>query len=159
MMVLPPPSLTESWFYFHLNLTSNGFVGRSEGRVLEVRANWEGARIVAAAVYQHVWSAAKTLQANKDDRARVLAALSKVVKQVPKWDSLMVAGDFNTSVHSHPALVGQRVITPAELRPDEADLTNLLVKLRLVALNTWQCPVCPTFVQGREKNANRLRPG
>ena len=38
-----------------------------QGRVLEVRANWEGARIVVAAVYQHVWSAAKTLQANKDD--------------------------------------------------------------------------------------------
>ena len=108
--------------------------------VLEVRANWEG-RIVVAAVYQHVWSAAKTLQANKDDRARVLSALSKAVKQVPKRDSLIVAGDFNTSVQPCPALVGQRVIAPDELLPDEVNLTNLLVKLRLAALNTWQCPV------------------
>ena len=92
------------------------------GRVLEARAVLDGARIVIAAIYQHVWSAAKTLQANKDDRAQVLSALAKVVRQVPKRDSFVIAGDFNTSLRPHPALV----------RPDEQNLTNLLVKLRLV---------------------------
>ena len=93
-----------------------------QGRVLEARAVLDGARIVIAAIYQHVWSAAKTLQANKDDRAQVLSALAKVVRQVPKRDSFVIAGDFNTSLRPHPALV----------RPDEQNLTNLLVKLRLV---------------------------
>ena len=47
-----------------------------QGRVLEARAVLDGARIVVAAIYKHVWSAAKTLQANKDDRAQVLSALA-----------------------------------------------------------------------------------
>ena len=34
-----------------------------QGRVLEVRADCDGSRIVIAAIYQHVWSTAKTLQA------------------------------------------------------------------------------------------------
>ena len=41
-----------------------------QGKVLEARAVLDGARIVIAAIYQHVWSAAQTLQANKDDRAQ-----------------------------------------------------------------------------------------
>ena len=47
-----------------------------QGRILEARAVLDGARIVVAAIYKHVWSAAKTLQANKDDRAQVLSALA-----------------------------------------------------------------------------------
>ena len=101
-----------------------------QGRVLEARAALDGARIVIGAIYQHVWSAAKTLQANKDDRAQVLSALAKVVRQVPKRDSFVIAGDFNTSLKPHPALIGQRALTPAEVRPDEPNLTNLLVKPR-----------------------------
>ena len=60
-----------------------------QGGVLEARAVLDGARIVIAAIYQHVWSAAKTLQANKDDRAQVLSALAKVVRQAPKRDSFV----------------------------------------------------------------------
>ena len=119
-----------------------------QGRVLEARAVLDGARIVIAAIYQHVWSAAKTLQANKDDRAQVLSALAKVVRQVPKRDSFVIAGDFNTSLRPHPALIGQRALTPAEVRPDEHNLTKLLAKLRLVALNTWQCAQAHTYEQG-----------
>ena len=55
-----------------------------QGRVLEARAVLDGARVVVAAVYQHVWSAAKALQANKDDRAKV--------RQVPRRDSFIIAG-------------------------------------------------------------------
>ena len=95
-----------------------------------------------------MWSAAKTLQANKEDRAQVLSALAKVVRRVPRRDSFIIAGDFNTSLRPHASLIGQRVLTPAEKRPDEQNLTNLLVKLRLVTLNTWQCSQVHTFQQG-----------
>ena len=120
----------------------------SPGRVLEVRADWQGSRITIASVYQHAWSAAKTIQANKDDRAQVLSALSKLVKQVPKRDSLVIAGDFNVSVSPVPGLIGPCVVEPQEPRPDEAHFTNLLSKLRLVALNTWHASPAHTFCQG-----------
>ena len=78
----------------------------------------------------------------------MLSALAKVVRQVPKRDSFVIAGDFNTSLRPHPTLIGQRAFTPAEVRPDEHNLTNLLVKLRLVALNTWQSAQAHTYEQG-----------
>ena len=45
------------------------------------------------AVYQHVWSSLKTLRDNSSDRAAVLSALTKAVKQVPQRDTPIVAGD------------------------------------------------------------------
>ena len=42
-----------------------------QGRLLETRFDWHGARTTVLAVYQHVWSPAKTVQANKQDRAAV----------------------------------------------------------------------------------------
>ncbi|OLP89120.1 hypothetical protein AK812_SmicGene29475 [Symbiodinium microadriaticum] len=36
-----------------------------KGRLLETRFDWHGARTTVLAVYQHVWSPAKTVQANK----------------------------------------------------------------------------------------------
>ena len=74
----------------------------TRGRVLEVRFDWHGARTTVLAVYQHVWSPAKTVQANKQDRASVLKSLARCVKQVPARDTLVIAGDFNSSVSPRP---------------------------------------------------------
>ena len=68
------------------------------GRVLEVRAFLAGSRVTFLAVYQHVWSSNKTQQDNKSDRASVLSSLTKAIKQVPQRDTLIVAGDFNSSL-------------------------------------------------------------
>ena len=78
----------------------------------------------------------------------MLSAFAKVVRQVPKRGSFIIAGDFNTSLRPHASLIGPRVLEPTEKRPDEQNLTNLLVKLRLVALNTWQCAQTHTYEQG-----------
>ena len=64
------------------------------GRVLEVRAFMAGSRITFLAAYQHVWSSNNTQQDNKADRAAVLSSLAKAVQQVPKRDTLIVAGDL-----------------------------------------------------------------
>ena len=102
------------------------------GRALEVRFDWQGARVTVVAVY----------------RASLLKALGRCVKQVPHRDTLILAGDYNSSLAKQPRLVGPAVTSPREPRPDEPELSNFLHHHRLVALNTWQ-PLSPhTFVQG-----------
>ena len=119
-----------------------------KGRLLETRFDWYGARTTVLAVYQHVWSPAKTVQANKQDRAAVLKALSRGVRRVPARDTLIVAGDFNSSVSPTPRLVGPRTLAPQEARPDEAEFTNFVRTHHLTVLNTWQVSSPHTFIQG-----------
>ena len=119
-----------------------------KGRLLETRFDWHGARTTVLAVYQHVWSPAKTVQANKQDRAAVLRALSRGVRRVPARDTLIIAGDFNSSVSPTPRLVGPRTLAPQEARPDEAEFTNFVRAHHLTVLNTWQVSSPHTFVQG-----------
>ena len=121
------------------------------GRVLEVRAFLAGSRSTFLAVYQHVWSSAKTQQDNKSDHVSVLSSLTKAVKQVPQRDTLIVAGDFNNSLTTTQSLVGPHTAQTEDPRPDEASLTNLVRRLRLVALNTWHSHPLHTFVQGESK--------
>ena len=119
-----------------------------KGRLLETRFDWHGARTTVLAVYQHVWSPAKTVQANKQDRAAVLRALSRGVRRVPARDTMIIAGDFNSSVSPTPRLVGPRTLAPQEARPDEAEFTNFVRAHHLTVLNTWQVSSPHTFVQG-----------
>ena len=119
-----------------------------KGRLLEARFDWHGARTTVLAVYQHVWSPAKTVQANKQDRAAVLKALSRGVRRVPARDTMIIAGDFNSSVSPTPRLVGPRTLAPQEARPDEAEFTNFVRTHHLTVLNTWQVSSPHTFVQG-----------
>ena len=119
-----------------------------KGRLLETRFDWHGARTTVLAVYQHVWSPAKTVQANKQDRAAVLRALSRGVRRVPARDTMVIAGDFNSSVSPTPRLVGPRTLAPQEARPDEAEFTNFVRAHHLTVLNTWQVSSPHTFVQG-----------
>ena len=96
----------------------------------------------------YVRSPAKTVQANKQDRAAVLKSLARCVKQVPARDTLVIAGDFNSSVSPIPRLIGPRTLTPQEARPDEAELTNFVRTHHLASLNTWQVRSPHTFEQG-----------
>ena len=119
-----------------------------KGRLLETRFDWHGARTTVLTVYQHVWSPAKTVQANKQDRAAILKSLARSVKRVPARDTLVIAGDFNSSVSPTPRLIGPRTLAPREARPDEAELTNFVRTHHLAVLNTWQVSSPHTFVQG-----------
>ena len=89
----------------------------------------------------------KTTQQNRRDRASLLSALSKAVKQVPSRTSLVVAGDFNASLQPSARLVGPMVCHAAP-RPDSDGLQALVEELKLVALNTWHTSKPHTFVQG-----------
>ena len=78
------------------------------GRALEVRFDWQGARVTVVAVYQHVWSPAKTVHNNRQDRASLLKALGRCIKRVPHRDTLILAGDYNSSLAKQPRLVGRQ---------------------------------------------------
>ena len=71
------------------------------GRALEVRFDWQGARVIVVAVYQHVWSPAKTVHNDRQDRASLLKALGRCIKRVPHRDTLILAGDYNTITTAH----------------------------------------------------------
>ena len=107
---------------------------------------FEGSPQVVMCVYQHVWSSAKTPQQNRSDRGHVLASLSKALRQIPSRLSLVVAGDFNSTLFSCLRLVGPRVC-PEAGRPDSEGFQELIASHNLVALNTWHA-LCPhTFSQ------------
>ena len=78
----------------------------------------------------------------------LLEAMGRCIKRVPHRHTLILAGDYNSSVTKQPRLVGPAATFPRGPRPDEPELSNLLGQHRLVALTTWQ-PLSPhTFVQG-----------
>ena len=121
------------------------------GRVLEVRLTLEGSPHVVMCVYQHVWSSAKTPQQNRKDRSHVMASLGKALKQVPSRLSLVVAGDFNSSLSACPRLIGPRTCVESHM-PDSEGFQELVSSHNLVALNTWHAPCPHTFSQQGSKS-------
>ena len=93
------------------------------GRVLEVRLDWQGARVTVIAVYQHVWSPAKTVHQNRQDRASLLKALGRCTRRVPHLDTLILAGDYSLLV-TQPGLVGPAVTSPSEPRTSQSSATS-----------------------------------
>ena len=120
-----------------------------KGRLLETRFDWHGARTTVLTVYQHVWSPAKTVQANKQDRAAILKSLARSVKRVPARDTLIIAGDFNSSVFPHPPPDWPPHAGPSG-GPGPTRLNSpIFVRTHhLSVLNTWQVSSPHTFVQG-----------
>ena len=101
------------------------------GRLVEVRFSFEGSPFVVLSAYQHVWSSAKTPQQNRKDRSSLLASLSRAIKQVSARLSLVVAGDFNSSLSPCPRLVGPSICVDSN-RPDSAGFQELLTTHKLV---------------------------
>ena len=73
------------------------------------------------AVYQHVWSTAKTSHQNRKDRAALLSQLGQAVRQVSARTCLVLAGDFNSSLELCSRLVGP-CTCPDSRRPDSEGL-------------------------------------
>ena len=112
------------------------------GRALKVRFDWQGVRVTVIAVYQHVWSPAKTVHQNRQDRASLLKALGRCTRRVPHRD----LGRRLQQFARHSAETGRHPVSLARMSQSSA---TSLGQHRLVALNTWQ-PLSPhTFVQGK----------
>ena len=93
------------------------------GRALKVRFDWQGVRVTVIAVYQHVWSPAKTVHQNRQDRASLLKALGRCTRRVPHLDTLILAGDYSSLV-TQPGLVGPAVTSPSEPRTSQSSATS-----------------------------------
>ena len=65
-----------------------------------------GTRVHLAAVYQHAWSPKKTIQQNKEDRAKLLGEISSLIRSIPCRNTFLLAGDFNARLSPHEGLIG-----------------------------------------------------
>ncbi|CAE7218932.1 unnamed protein product [Symbiodinium natans] len=115
-------------------------------RVLEVVFQWKGARVHIVSVYQHVWTTSKTAQQNREDRSKCLASLSKAVRGVPQRDTLVVLGDFNSTLNTSVGVVGTCTPgSPQHRSAEDAHFQRLVQGHGLVALNTWSSGSGLTF--------------
>ena len=124
-----------------------------KGRVLEVVFQWKGARVHIVTVYQHVWTTSKTAQQNREDRSQCLASLSKAVRGVPQRDTLVVLGDFNSTLNTSAGVVGTCTPgSPQHRLAEDAYFQRLAQGHGLVALNTWSSGTGLTFHTSTSKS-------
>ena len=119
------------------------------GRLLHVRVPGASFSLDVLSVYQFVWRSKQTLTQNQDQRRSALDSLSKTVSSLPQRNTLIVAGDFNTSLRTDREFVGPCTIGISKLGQRGAkDFHRLLEHHRLVAANTWSVRKPATHVQG-----------
>ena len=119
------------------------------GRLLHVRIPGESFSLDVLSFYQYVWRSRQTLTQNQEQRKDALAKLSQTIAQLPQRNTLLVAGDFNTSLKPDKKHVGPCTIGLSRLgQRGTKDLQGLLEKHKLVAANTWSVRKPATHVQG-----------
>ena len=119
------------------------------GRLLHVRIPGEKFSLDVISFYQFVWRSKQTLTQNQEQRKDALAKLSQTIAMLPQRNSLLIAGDFNTSLKPDKKHVGPCTIGLSRLgQRGTKDLQGLLEKHKLVAANTWSVRKPATHVQG-----------
>ena len=119
------------------------------GRLLHVRIPGESFSLDVISFYQFVWRSKQTLTQNQEQRKDALAKLSRTIAMLPQRNSLLIAGDFNTSLKPDKKHVGPCTIGFSRLgQRGTKDLQGLLEKHKLVAANTWSVRKPATHVQG-----------
>ena len=119
------------------------------GRVLHARIPGEQVSLDVVSVYQHVWRSTLTTEANQQHRKGVLSSLQSLLSHLPSRNTLLVAGDFNSSLipdgkHVGPCVPKGPKFKLRSVRP----LQKLLEDNSLVALNTWASGRPATHRQG-----------
>ena len=108
-----------------------------KGRLLQVIFPWMGTRVHLAAVYQHAWSSKKTIQQNKEDRAKLLGEISSLIRSIPCRNTFLLAGDFNARLSPHEGLIGPCSTAAEATNLQDESLQALVTSHGLIALNTW----------------------
>ena len=117
------------------------------GRVLHVRLHGRVRHYDIFNVYQYTYS-----KLNLDLRKQILAKLQQTLERLPSRNQFFMGGDFNCHLPWIPDFTGtdyyvwQRQHVKGTQHADYAVLQNLVVKLGLTALNTWNPRLGPTFV-------------
>ena len=118
-----------------------------QGRLLHVRISTGSRATDVLGFYQYV---------HRDDnrvlRQQLLTQLKDYLVHLPKRNTLILAGDFNTSMTTLPGFVASSTFqwkgghTQGAQHSDTSDLMQVLQQHGLVALNTWNGTHGPTFV-------------
>ena len=119
------------------------------GRILHVRVPGEAVSLDVISVYQFVWRSTITTEANKIQRQKLIDQLAKQLNHLPKRNTLLVAGDFNSPLFPDKRHVGPRTLRGPKLKLRSVrPLHNLLEEHQLTALNTWASGKPATHFQG-----------
>ena len=118
-----------------------------QGRLLHVRISTGSRATDVLGLYQYV---------HRDDnrvlRQQLLMQLKDYLVHLPKRNTLILAGDFNTSMTTLPGFVASSTFqwkggrTQGAQHSDTSDLMQVLQQQGLVAFNTWNGTHGPTFV-------------
>ena len=118
------------------------------GRVLHVRLHGRVRHYDILNVYQYTYS-----KPNLDLRKQILAKLLQTIERLPRRNQFFMGGDFNCHLPRISDLTGtdyyvwQRLRAKETQHADSDVLQNLVVKMGLAALNTWNPRLGPTFVR------------
>ena len=123
-----------------------------KGRLLQVIFPWMGTRVHLAAVYQHAWSSKKTIQQNKEDRAKLLGEISSLIRSIPCRNTFLLAGDFNARLSPHEGLIGPCSTAAEATNLQDESLQALVTSHGLIALNTWSSGQGHTFIQNASRS-------
>ena len=116
------------------------------GRLLHVRVHGVHRSLDILNVYQHVHAPHRL-----DERSEVWHQLSILLDTLPRRNTVMLLGDMNTSLLRRTDAVGLDTFALNQHRcrgPKHADthlFMNILTTHSLVALNTWQHELGPTY--------------
>ena len=118
------------------------------GRLIHLRLHFRDRAVDLLCCYQY---ADDRTAMRKTQRAQFWNSLDKHLSQLPRRNQLLIAGDFNCSLHQDGRHVGTTHCTwhgQHHSGPDYGDRSSfqqLLRKFDLTALNTWKASDPPTY--------------
>ena len=126
------------------------------GRLVHVQIRLRQRCLDIIACYQHTFSGTKVKQAARQEW---WSCLDRYLGTLPKRHVLLMAGDFNCRLPTLKGLVGcddfrwGHSLQKGSPHPDEGLFTALVKAHQLVALNSWNPSLGPTFsgVNGRSR--------
>ena len=130
-----------------------------KGRILHVRLYMSCTSIDILNVYQHAWSTQD--QACLSARSEIWQLCDHALKGLPGRNVVVLAGDWNTGLDHIPHCVGLSdfSMNPGRHRgprhPDSGKFGDLIRRHGLIALNTWDTTLGPTYL-GNRGSASRI---
>ena len=122
-----------------------------DGRILHVRLNGFTRSVDVVGCYQH---AAQRTTKRHQLRQAFWKALDDYLQQLPQRNVLIMTGDFNCTAHAMSGQVGHEVfrwkdqLHASAPHPDSAAFQTLIADHGIVALNTWNATIGPSYING-----------
>ena len=122
------------------------------GRLLHARLYLDSTGLDLVNLYQHPWTGSD--QQCKDKRSGLLDTLDGLLAGLPQRNVVILAGDFNSSLARTPHCVGlhdfqdRRGRLSGTQHPDSHLLADILLRRGLMAINTWDTSLGPTYRGG-----------